>query len=623
MTINVIDEDDKPAFGAADSTSTPPANFMRAMVAENASGDALNIATYTATDQDGEIVSLSLIGDDANLFELAADTDETNGVNRVLSFKKSPDFEMPGDRNDDNLYEVTVRASDGTMSADRMVVVKVTNVAEGGKVALSPEAAVPGVELTAVLMDPEGGVSASGQITGERWTWHNGVANEDFEAATGNAIPGETSPTYTPVADDLGDYLRAMVTYTYQGGAEKTGVSDAVLVQTSHDNQAPSFKEGASTFRVVAENVMAADDAASDAASDNIGSPVEATDANGDTVAYTLGGADAALFMIRSNGQLEVKGELDHEMDSSHRVTVTANDGSGGSNATDSITVTIYVTDADEAPKISVGPPSGLAISGPGSRRYAENGRGAVATYTAIGPDAANARWSLAGNDAGDFRISTTGGELTFRTSPDYEAAADANQDNVYMVTVTANDGTNTATEEVTVTVTNEEETGEVTLWAGTDALTMAPQVGDTITGAVMDPDGNPGDMPPIAMDTTINDVTWQWSRTMDTANMSSWMPITGATDAAYMVTADDVGYYLRVMATYTDAAGTDMGYSPATMMTIAAEEPQTLLQQYDANDNGEIDLEEVYRAIDDYFDYDDRITLAEVYQVVDLYFES
>ena len=46
-------------------------------------------------------------------------------------------------------------------------------------------------------------------------------------------------------------------------------------------------------------------------------------------------------------------------------------------------------------------------------------------------------------------------------------------------------------------------------------------------------------------------------------------------------------------------------------------------LQQYDANDNQKIDLDEVFRAIDDYFDYDDRITLAEVYQVVDLYFES
>ena len=61
----------------------------------------------------------------------------------------------------------------------------------------------------------------------------------------------------------------------------------------------------------------------------------------------------------------------------------------------------------------------------------------------------------------------------------------------------------------------------------------------------------------------------WQWSRTMDTADMTaSWMDITGATDAAYMVMEGDTGYYLRVMATYTDAVGTDMdmAYSMPTM---------------------------------------------------------
>ena len=122
---------------------------------------------------------------------------------------------------------------------------------------------------------------------------------------------------------------------------------------------------------------------------------------------------------------------------------------------------------------------------------------------------------------------------------------------------VNANDGTTDAMKAVTVRVTNEEEMGEVTLWAGTDALRMAPQVGDTITGAVMDPDGG-----------EIVD-SWQWARTMDTANMNSWMDIQDATDAAYMVTADDTGYHLRVMATYTDAVGTDMAmeYSPATMI--------------------------------------------------------
>ena len=70
-------------------------------------------------------------------------------------------------------------------------------------------------------------------------------------------------------------------------------------------------------------------------------------------------------------------------------------------------------------------------------------------------------------------------------------------------------------THDVMVMVTNVDEMGEVTLWAGTDALTMAPQVGDTITGAVMDPDGG-----------VDRRVTWQWARTMDTADMSSWMDI-------------------------------------------------------------------------------------------------
>ena len=92
-----------------------------------------------------------------------------NGVSQILAFKENPDFEMPGDRDQDNLYEVTVRASDGTLTADRMMVVKVTNTVENGKVTVTPETALIGVELTASVTDPEGGVAVSGQITGERW----------------------------------------------------------------------------------------------------------------------------------------------------------------------------------------------------------------------------------------------------------------------------------------------------------------------------------------------------------------------------------------------------------------------------------------------------------------------
>ena len=559
VTINVIDEDEKPAFDAATET----ANVMRALVAENSMGADLNVATYTAMDPDGENVSLSLMGDDAGLFEL---NDPDSGDGKVLAFKKSPDFEMPGDRNDDNLYEVTVRASDGTMSADRMVVVKVTNVVEDGKVALSPEDAVPGVELTATLTDPEGSVSASGQITGERWTWHNLGTDATQDADDNNDIDNATSPTYTPTSDDVGDYLKAKVSYVYQYEGEadadrKTGVSDAVQVQTSSENQAPRFK-GARTFRVVMEDVEAdtADDSATDNAADNIGSPVEATDANGDTVTYTLGGADASLFRIRSDdGQLEVKGKLDHEADRSHTVTVTANDGSGASNNSATITVTIYVTDVDDAPKIRDRAASGA--NGQRTITYAEIGTGYVARFTASDPEGAMpVAWSLTTTavgdvtsedteDAADFKIDQNG-VLSFMTSPNYEAPADDDTDNEYRVTVQASDGTQTGYFEVTVNVTDEEETGKVT-WSVTPTGGTAIaglrrfQPGASLAASVTDPDavasGNDDG-------NITSGITWKWYRGSSV--------IAGETGASYTVMDGDVGSTIRVMATYSDGSG-------------------------------------------------------------------
>ena len=47
---------------------------------------------------------------------------------------------------------------------------------------------------------------------------------------------------------------------------------------------------------------------------------------------------------------------------------------------------------------------------------------------------------------------------LTFGSPPDYENPADADQDNVYKVTVKASDGTNEDTLDVTVTVTDVDE---------------------------------------------------------------------------------------------------------------------------------------------------------------------
>ena len=127
-------------------------------------------------------------------------------------------------------------------------------------------------------------------------------------------------------------------------------------------------------------------------------------------------------------------------------------------------------------------------------------GENVGAPVTAMDADNDTLTYSLGGTDMASFDIDPPTGQLMTKAALDYEAKAS------YEVTVTATDPDSASDMiTVTITVTNVEEMGEVTLWAGMDALTMAPQVSDTITGAVMDPDGG------------VMGESWQWARTMDT----------------------------------------------------------------------------------------------------------
>ena len=197
--------------------------------------------------------------------------------------------------------------------------------------------------------------------------------------------------------------------YTDGEAGMKSAVGQAAI-DTAVDtrNRAPMFEDqdsetegdqSESTTIMVEENKEAdtSDDAAADdMGTDNIGSPINANDPdpNADPLIYTLSGADAGLFRVRQDdtatdnvdygGQIEVAAgtELDYETRTTYRVTLTAEDSFG---ASDTIMVTIMVTDMDEVPEIMLG---GLAISGMSSVYYAENGMGAVETYMATGPDA-------------------------------------------------------------------------------------------------------------------------------------------------------------------------------------------------------------------------------------------
>ena len=142
-----------------------------------------------------------------------------------------------------------------------------------------------------------------------------------------------------------------------------------------------------------------------------------------------------------------------------------------------------------------------------------------------------------------------------------------------YRVVVQASDGG--ATNElswfkVIVTVTDEEEDGEVS-WtvdhdgdgsADTPKL-MQFQAGAILTASVADADGPD----------TLTNVRWQWYRSSSKTSMGTM--IDGATSATYTAsdtsTSNDVGMYLRAMATYSDRRGPNKTASLASDYPVQA----------------------------------------------------
>ena len=112
-------------------------------------------------------------------------------------------------------------------------------------------------------------------------------------------------------------------------------------------NRNPAFSAGSRSLSV-AENTPANTD---------VGAPITATDRDGDTLTYTLEGADAASFDVLSTsdgGQIRTSAALNYEDKASYSLTVRVRDGRGG---TDAVNVTIRVTDVDnEAPDTPFAP---------------------------------------------------------------------------------------------------------------------------------------------------------------------------------------------------------------------------------------------------------------------------
>ena len=222
-----------------------------------------------------------------------------------------------------------------------------------------------------------------------------------------------------------------------------------------------------------------------------------ATDPEGLDVTWGLSGDDAGDFSI-ANGALRFQSTPDHENpadsdgDNVYNVTVEASDGTDTGSLDVTVTVTNLVDDfrvrtstrGSDTKRGSGGSGLGIEMT---SMSYPENSTATVATYAAVEPSGNTITWSAAGDDGSLFSV--TEGALSFNSSPDYESPADSDGNNSYVVKVQASDGTETASLDITINVTNVNEAPSVT---GETAFNYAEQsTGSVAAYTASDPEGD------------------------------------------------------------------------------------------------------------------------------------
>ena len=182
------------------------------------------IATLTAESGDTPTTDLvwSLVG--------GADADKvTLGSDGVLAFNAAKDFEAPDDSDYDGDYEITVRVSDDTDSADKPLTVRLTNIDEDGAAPDLLSATIDGSALTLRFHEPLNGASvpASSAFTVKV----DGTAR----AVSGVSIDGYR--VRLTLASSVGAGETVTVGYTTPTGA------DASPLQDDGGNQVASFAD--------------------------------------------------------------------------------------------------------------------------------------------------------------------------------------------------------------------------------------------------------------------------------------------------------------------------------------------------------------------------------------------
>ena len=265
-----------------------------------------------------------------------------------------------------------------------------------------------------------------------------------------------------------------------------------------------------------------------------------------------------------------------------------SNPGIGSTNAPGANNPPVFDDGTNTRRSVSADAPSGTNIGAPVRATDADSG------------DTLNYR--LEGRDAGLFDINAATGQLMTKSGITLIVSEE------YAVIVVADDGTDTARITVTIAATAASNSppafleGASTTRSVDDGATAGTDIGDPVSA-----EDDPGDTLTYTLGGTD-------AASFDIVSTTGQLQVKDALDAATKSS-------YTVTVTATDTAGATAEIEVTITVTTSTSTLGPLGDRYDANNNGRIDKDEIFIAIDDYFD--SVITKAEIFELIDLYFSG
>ena len=421
VTITVTDVNELPEFGSSD---------VEREVDENTPGGTNIGDPIVATDPESNTLTYSLSGADSALFSAGVSTGQISvGTGTVL------DFESPSDSGSDNVYDLTVKVSDGKDAAgnsdtsiDDSIIVTITvrNVNE------PPEFDSSGVELEVAentatntnigdqiaATDPEGG-DVTYSLTGANADLF-GIDASSGQVKTKVSLNYEAASTYT-------------VAFTASDPQSNSASIALTITVTDVDTEAP----GKPAKPSVVPNSGNGHEALKVAwtAPENAGPAI-----TGYVVQFRIDDSDDEWTQVTVVGNTVETTISRLESSTAYEAQVRADNDEGEGPWSESGTADTFAAPVENSPPefddgatttLSVGENAlpGSAVGGP---------------ITASDSDQQDMLvYSLSGSDAALFSVGVSTGQITVGagTALDYESPADSDGDNDYNLTVQVTDG--------------------------------------------------------------------------------------------------------------------------------------------------------------------------------------